>query len=243
MPLTEDDRSGAALPARAQPTSGDVADPLLVVERLRKTWPGRTEPTLDDLDLELNGGDVALITGRNGAGKTTLLRIIGGLVAPESGSVHLAGIRLGDERRSYQRQIGLLTPGDRGLYARVTVQRNLDLWARLALLDGDARAAAMGYCYTRFDLAEIGELRVDRLSMGQRQRVRLALAFLHTPTLVLLDEPATSLDTFALELLRGAVDDVVQRGGICLAVAPEGAEMGLDSGRRLVLRNGRLGPR
>jgi ABC-2 type transport system ATP-binding protein len=242
MPLTEDDRSGAALPARAQPTSGDVADPVLEVEGLRKTWPDRTEPTLDDLDLELNGGDVALVTGRNGAGKTTLLRIIGGLVAPESGSVHLAGIRLGDERRSYQRQIGLLTPGDRGLYARVTVQRNLDLWARLALLDASARAAAMRYCYTRFDLAEIGELRVDRLSMGQRQRVRLALAFLHTPTLVLLDEPATSLDTSALDLLRGAVDDVVQRGGMCLAVAPEGAEMGLDHGRRLVLRNGRLEP-
>jgi ABC-2 type transport system ATP-binding protein len=243
MPLTEDDRSGAALPARAQPPSGDVADPLLEVEGLRKTWPGRSEPTLDDLGLELNGGDVALVTGRNGAGKTTLLQIIGGLVAPESGSVHLAGIRLGDERRSYQRQIGLLTPGDRGLYARVTVQRNLDLWARLALLDASARAAAMSYCYTRFDLAEIGELRVDRLSMGQRQRVRLALAFLHTPTLVLLDEPATSLDTSALELLRGAVDDVVRRGGMCLAVAPEGAEMGLDGGRRLVLRNGRLEPR
>ena len=98
----------------------------------------------------------------------------------------------------------------------------------------------MSYCYTRFDLAEIGELRVDRLSMGQRQRVRLALTFLHAPMLVLLDEPATSLDTSALELLRGAVDDVVRRGGMCLAVAPEGAEMGLDRGRRLLLRNGRL---
>ena len=87
----------------------------------------------------------------------------------------------------------------------------------------------MSYCYTRFDLAEIGELRVDRLSMGQRQRVRLALAFLHAPMLVLLDEPATSLDTSALELLRGAVDDVVRRGGMCLAVAPEGAETGLDA--------------
>ena len=78
--------------------------------------------------------------------------------------------------------------------------------------------------------------------MGQRQRVRLALTFLHAPTLVLLDEPATSLDTSALELLRGAVDDVARRGGMCLAVAPEGAEMGLDRGRRLVLRNGRLEP-
>jgi ABC-type multidrug transport system ATPase subunit len=242
MPLTDDDRSGVALPARAQSASGSVADPLLEVDGLYKSWPGRAAPTLDGLELELNAGDVVSVTGRNGAGKTTLLRIIGGLVVPDRGSVYLAGIRLGDQRRSYQRQIGLLTPGDRGLYARVSVQRNLDLWARLALLDTDARAAAMSYCYARFDLAEIGEMRVDRLSMGQRQRVRLALAFLHTPRLVLLDEPATSLDTAALQLLRSAVDDLVQRGGICLAVAPEGSDTGLGIGRRLILRDGRLAP-
>jgi ABC-type protease/lipase transport system fused ATPase/permease subunit len=79
--------------------------------------------------------------------------------------------------------------------------------------------------------------------MGQRQRVRLALVFLHAPRLVLLDEPATSLDTSALELLRGAVDDVVRRGGMCMAVAPEGGDTGLGIGRRLVLRDGRLEPR
>jgi len=242
MPLTDDDLSGVTLPARAPSASGSVADPLLEVDGLYKSWPGRAAPTLDGLDLDLNAGDVVSVTGRNGVGKTTLLRIIGGLVAPDRGSVYLAGIRLGDHRRSYQRQIGLLTPGDRGLYARVSVWRNLDLWARLALLDTDARAAAMSYCYARFDLAEIGEMRVDRLSMGQRQRVRLALAFLHTPRLVLLDEPATSLDTAALQLLRSAVDDLVQRGGICLAVAPEGSDTGLGIGRRLVLRDGRLAP-
>ena len=148
---------------------------------------------------------------------------------------------LGTRRRAYQRQIGLLTPGDRGLYARVTVARHLDLWARLALLD--ARRAGGGdpaRPHARFDLAEIGDLRVDQLSMGQRQRVRLALVFLHAPRLVLLDEPATSLDTDALELVRRAVDDLARRGGMCLAVAPEGADTGLDVGRALVLRDGRL---
>ena len=144
---------------------------------------------------------------------------------------------------SYQRRIGLLTPGDRGLYARVTVQGNLDLWARLALLDADARTDALRHSHARFALGEIADLRVDRLSMGQRQRLRLALAFLHAPRLVLLDEPATSLDSAALELLRTAVDDVAKRGGSCLAVAPEGAETGLEAGRALALRDGRLEPR
>ena len=145
-------------------------------------------------------GEVVSVTGRNGAGKTTLLRILGGLVAPDRGDVVLDGIRLGTRRRAYQRQIGLLTPGDRGLYARVTVARHLDLWARLALLERDARAAAISDCYARFELAELADLRVDVLSMGQRQRVRLALAFLHAPRLVLLDEPANSLDLEALAI-------------------------------------------
>lgn len=240
MPLSDDDHSGVAFRPRAQPASDRSADPLLAVEGVSKWWPGRPEPTLDGLDLELDPGDVVSLSGRNGAGKTTLLRIIGGLVAPDRGSVQIAGIPLGTERRSYQREIGLLTPGDRGLYARVSVQRNLDLWARLALLDADDRGKAMRYSYERFELEELGEIRVDRLSMGQRQRVRLAMAFLHSPRLVLLDEPATSLDVSALELLRNAVDDLVSRGGACLAVAPEGADTGLGRGAHFTLREGRL---
>src|SRR5690242_10491682 len=240
MPLTDDDRAGVALPAQDRAPSGQAADPLLAVRGLCKHWRGRPQPTLADLDLDLYAGDIVSVTGRNGAGKTTLLRIIGGLVAADRGSVHLDGIALGEHRRSYQRRIGLLTPGDRGLYARVTVQAHLDLWARLALLDAGARADALRHSLARFALEEIAELRVDRISMGQRQRVRLALAFLHAPRLVFLDEPATSLDSSALELLRAAVDDVAKRGGSCLAVAPEGAATGLETGRALALRDGRL---
>jgi ABC-type multidrug transport system ATPase subunit len=91
-----------------------------------------------------------------------------------------------------------------------------------------------------FDLAEIAGTRVDRLSMGQRQRVRLALAFLHAPRLVLLDEPATSLDSVALELLRRAVEAAAARGTMCLAVGPDGVETGVPAHRRLALRDGGL---
>ena len=70
--------------------------------------------------------------------------------------------------------------------------------------------------------------------------MRLALVFLHAPRLVLLDEPATSLDTVALGLVRRAVDGLARRGGMCLVVVPEGVDTGLDVGRALVLRDGRL---
>jgi ABC-2 type transport system ATP-binding protein len=240
MPLTDDERQRVALRGRAEAVPQRTASALLAVRALRKWWPGRDAPTLDALDLEMCAGDVLSITGRNGAGKTTLLRILGGLVAPDSGSVLLDEIPLGRRRTAYQRQIGLLTPGDRGLYARVTVRGNLDLWARMALLGATERAEAIAYCSDRFALTELDDIRVDRLSMGQRQRLRLALAFLHRPRLMLLDEPATSLDSDALALLQTAVDDVAARGGLCIAVAPEGAESGMHTGARLVLRDGQL---
>jgi ABC-2 type transport system ATP-binding protein len=242
MPLIDDDRSGVVLPLDAEADRDPGHAALLVVEGLVKRWPGREAPTLDGLDLRMVPGEVVSVTGRNGAGKTTLLRIIGGLLGPDRGHVELAGLRLGRARRAYQRQIGLLTPGDRGLYARLTVIRHLDLWGRLALLDGPARQAAIAAVSERFDLGEIAGMRVDRLSMGQRQRVRLALAFLHEPRLILLDEPATSLDSVALELLRRAVDSAAARGAMCLAVGPDGVETGVPSRRRLTLRQGRLAP-
>jgi ABC-type multidrug transport system ATPase subunit len=240
MPLTDDERRRVALPGRPDAGSDRTAAALLAVTALSKWWPGRDTPTLDGLDLEMRPGDVLSITGRNGAGKTTLLRILGGLVAQDSGDVRLGEIALGRRRSAYQRQIGLLTPGDRGLYARVTVQGNLDLWARMALLDATERAAAIAYSSRRFALAELNDTRVERLSMGQRQRLRLALAFMHEPHLVLLDEPATSLDSDALGLLQSAVEDLAGRGGLCIAVAPEGAESGMHTGDRLILRDGRL---
>jgi ABC-type multidrug transport system ATPase subunit len=242
MPLIDDERSSVALPVGVAASAAPAGDPLLVVEGVSKHWPGRDAPTLDGLELRMAPGDIVSVTGRNGAGKTTLLRILGGLLSPDRGTVELDGLRLGRARRAYQRRIGLLTPGDRGLYARLTVTRHLDLWARLALLDGDVRAAAIRAAAEQFDLAGIADMRVDRLSMGQRQRVRLALAFLHEPRLVLLDEPATSLDSVALDLLRAAIDDAAARGAMCLAVGPEGVATGLTARRTLLLRDGRLEP-
>jgi len=238
MPLIDYHRVTAGPPAGAE--GANAKGSFLRVRALSKTWRGNTSPTLNNLDLEMRAGEVISVEGRNGVGKTTLLRILGGLVGPDRGSVDLGGVRLGSDRRAYQRQVGLLTAGDRGLYARLTAVRHLDLWARLALLDGDARGPAIEASTDRFGLGEIADARVDRLSMGQRQRLRLALVFLHAPRLVLLDEPATSLDTAGVELLREAVGELVRHGGMCLAVTPEGAPTGLSPGRRLNLRAGSL---
>ena len=179
---------------------------------------------LKGADLVLEPGVRAFLGGRNGAGKTTLLRICAGLVEPHGGEVTLRGLHPVRDREAYQRLLGYLPAGNGGLYARLTVRQNLEFWASLAFLRGAARTAAVDKALAGFELADMEGSRVDRISMGQRQRVRLAMTLLHEPEVVLLDEPHTSLDDEALALLRAALDTHREKGGSALWCAPASSQ-------------------
>jgi len=96
----------------------------------------------------------------------------------------------------------------------------------------------VGRALERFDLQELAARRVDRLSMGQRQRVRLAQAFLHEPGLVLLDEPHTSLDEDGIELIQHAIDEVRARRGAVLWCSPSMHELPLAADAHYLLHDG-----
>jgi ABC-type multidrug transport system ATPase subunit len=136
----------------------------------------------------------------------------------------------------------LLSAGNSGLYGRLRVEHHLDFWARLALLPRARRRAACERARERFALDELCGRRVDRLSMGQRQRVRLALAFLHEPDVVLLDEPRTSLDDDGAELLAAAVEELTARGGAAVVCAPRPEDAGLPFDRRHLVGGGEMVP-
>jgi ABC-2 type transport system ATP-binding protein len=170
----------------------------LALHGVEKSWGPR--PVLRGVDLAVGPGATAWIGGRNAAGKTTLLRVAAGLVEPDAGRVELGGAAPGD-RRARNRRLGWLPPGDRGLYARLTARQNLELAAGLALIPRRAHRAAVAEALDRWALGAEADRRVDRLSMGQRQRVRIAGALLHEPRVLLLDEPHTSLDDEGLRLL------------------------------------------
>ena len=175
---------------------------------------------LEGLDLEVAPGTSAWVGGHNGAGKTTLLRIVAGLLQADSGTVTFDGLSPSADRRRYQSRIGFLSAGDRGIYARLSVRQNLDLWTRLSFVPRRECRSVVQRALQRFALEQLGDARADRLSLGQRQRLRLAGAFLHSPGLVLLDEPANSLDDEGLELLSAALADLNAGGGICIWCAP-----------------------
>ena len=194
----------------------DERDRPLVVEGVTKRWRKDMPPVLREAQLELGPGDLVWLGGANGVGKTTLLRIAAGLIAPDDGSVSVYRLHPERDRRSYQRLVGFLPAGDRGLYARLTVRHQLEFSAGVALIPRRDRRQAIERALDRFDLRALADRRLDRMSMGQRQRVRLAITFLHEPQVILLDEPRTSLDDAGVSLIRSALDAALHRG--CAAI-------------------------
>jgi ABC-2 type transport system ATP-binding protein len=128
---------------------------VLLISAVTKRWPRQDQPVLRDIDLELAAGELAWLTGDNGAGKTTLLRIVAGLITPDVGHVSVCGLESRSSRRPYQQHIGLLTAGNSGLYARMTVRQNLDYWARLALVAAGQRNARVEEALDRFGLGNL----------------------------------------------------------------------------------------
>jgi ABC-type multidrug transport system ATPase subunit len=216
--------------------------PVLKLSGITKAWPGAEAPVLDGIDLDLWPGAVVRIAGANGAGKTTLVRIAAGLIRPESGRVLLGDLDSEADRMAFQREIGFLSAASAGLYARLTVRDHVRLWSRLALLRGREAAAAAEGVLDALGLRALAARRVDRLSMGQRQRVRLAGAFLHDPAVVLLDEPLNSLDEEGATLLAAAATRVCAAGGAVVCCAPSGERDPVPSDYRLTIDAGRLVP-
>jgi ABC-2 type transport system ATP-binding protein len=230
----------SAAPRTAPVVAGERLPLALELRAVSKRWSRKQHPVLNNIDLRVSQGTAILLTGCNGVGKTTLLRVASGLIAPDSGGVQVHGLCPERSRREFHRRVALLSPGGSGLYARVSVRGHLDLAGRLALLARRERAAATECALDDFDLRDLAGARVDRLSMGQRQRVRVAMAFLHDPKLVLLDEPSTSLDDLGIALLHSAVSRLVASGGAAIWCEPADSRSGFSFDRHLLLEDGAL---
>jgi ABC-type multidrug transport system ATPase subunit len=234
-------------PLRADPDRPDAgSEPAaaapLVFDGLCKRWRKAPADVLQDVGLTLRAGSATWVGGRNGAGKTTMLRIAAGLIEPDRGRVEVCGFSPREDRARYQRLVAFLPAGDRGLYARLSVRRHLEFWARISMVARDHVCRTVEDAIATFALGELADRRVDRMSMGQRQRLRLAMTFLPRPEVVLLDEPLSSLDEQGTMLLEAAVQDVLARGGATLWCSPSEEHVTMAFDARLRVDNGRLGP-
>ncbi|HLM86616.1 MAG TPA: ABC transporter ATP-binding protein [Solirubrobacteraceae bacterium] len=231
------ERLVGARPTESSPESDSAP---LRLGGLRKRWRKDLPLVLDGLDLTLERGTTTWVGGRNGVGKTTMLRVAAGLIDADSGCVEVWGIAPGENRVRYQQLVSFLPAGDRGLYARLTVRRQLEFCARIAMVPRARFGETVEHAIATFDLSELAERRVDRMSMGQRQRLRIAMTFLPSPEVVLLDEPLTSLDSEGMVLIQAAVAEVLARGGAVLWCSPSGEHLEMSFDAHWMLERGKL---
>lgn len=217
----------------------DVPMPLSL-RGVSKAWDKGRVPVLNRVDLDLDVGDRVRIAGRNGVGKTTLMRIAAGLIDPDRGEATVWGASAAERPERYQRLVSFLPAGDRGLYARLSVRRQLKFWARIAMVPRREVPARVEEAIEIFNLRELADRRVDRMSMGQRQRLRIAMTFMPHPDVVLLDEPLTSLDGEGAEILYAAIERMLDQGGALLWCSPAGERLEYEFDRTYMLDEGKL---
>jgi heme ABC exporter ATP-binding subunit CcmA len=157
-------------------------------------------PALAGVDLDVQAGEVVLLSGGNGAGKTTLLRVLAGLVPLHSGVGEVLGFDLTVDRRAHRRLVGLVGH-ETACYDDLTVQENLRFAARAAGAD----AASIDTVIGQVGLRPLAGVLHRRLSAGQRRRLALGVALVRSPRLLLLDEPHAGLDAEG----RAALDTFV----------------------------------
>lgn len=186
--------------------------PAVEVRGLHKTF-GRRH-AVNGVDFSIADGECLVLFGPNGAGKTTLLRVLAGLLKPTAGVARIAGVDLpgGPEARA---RVGLLTHATL-LYGPLSALENVEFAARLYGVE-NPRAAALA-ALERMGVAHRASTSVRQLSRGLQQRVAIARATVHSPRVLLMDEPFTGLDDAGAQALTNMLVAVREAGAALLLV-------------------------
>jgi ABC-2 type transport system ATP-binding protein len=165
---------------------------------------------VEHVSFEIRSGICALL-GPNGAGKSTLLKILTGLLPPDSGEVRIAGLDVKSQSLQVRRTIGVV-PEDLGLFDSLTIQEHLELTGPIyGLTVGETRDRA-GSLLRILGLDDARDTFLDQCSHGMRKKTALAVALLHNPRVLFLDEPFEGIDPVASKTIQQLLQSVASRG-------------------------------
>jgi ABC-2 type transport system ATP-binding protein len=217
----------------------DRSAPILKTDALTKTYGAHT--ALNLLDLTVHRGEVFGYIGPNGAGKTTTFRILAGLLDPSSGHAKIDGKDVTGNKDLIKRLVGYL-PDNFGVYPTLRVWEYLDFFAAAYRIAKNDRKARIDFCLEIANAAEFREKLMGELSRGMKQRVGIAKTLLHDPQVIILDEPAATIDPRARVQMRQLLRELANLGKAVLVsshILPELADVcdtvGILSSGKLVV--------
>jgi ABC-2 type transport system ATP-binding protein len=222
-------------PAREPTVVTDIA--IHTEDLTRDFGPVRA---LDSLTLTVPAGVVFGFLGTNGAGKTTTIRLLLGLLAPTHGHASVLGFDICHQAAAIRERTGALLEHP-GIYERLTAEDNLDFYGRVWRIPGRERRARIRELLTHLGLWDRRRQRAGTWSRGMKQKLAIARALLHRPSLLFLDEPTAGLDPVAAAALRDDLANLVRREGVTVFLTTHN----LSEAEKLctlvgVIRQGRL---
>ncbi len=206
----------------------------------------RDHVVLDGVDLDIARGETVALRGRSGSGKSTLLNLVGGIDAPDAGTVQVAGIEvtaLSERERTLFRRsrIGFVYQAF-NLVPTLSVADNVRLVLELNNMPLSAASARIDELLTAVGLADRADSYPDVLSGGEQQRVAIARALSHEPAVLLADEPTGNLDDATADAVLALLDKLVRDSGHTMLIATHSQHVASHCDRVLELHNGKLEP-
>lgn len=200
---------------------------MIEVSDIKKSY--RKKQVLRDISFQVNCGESVAIVGKNGCGKSTLLQIMAGVLKPDEGSIRYFGKKA--ERKVFYQYCGYV-PQENPLMEELSVKDNLRLWE-------GRQKDNLESVVEQFELPDIMNISVEKLSGGMKRRLAIATACLRWPPILLLDEPTTALDIYYKDNIRTYLKDYQKMNGIVVMTTHDEEEiMGAD--RCLVMNEGTM---
>ncbi len=195
------------------PGGGDIA-----IEARNLTRRFGDFVAVNDVSFRIHRGEIFGFIGSNGCGKTTTMKMLTGLLEPSEGEVRLFGHEVDARDLAVRRRVGYMSQAF-SLYSELTVRQNLELHARLFGMDEARIPSRVAEMITRFDLGEFADSLPARLPLGVRQRLSLAVAMVHDPEILILDEPTSGVDPLARNAFWRTLGDLSRNDGVTIFVS------------------------
>lgn len=217
---------------------------ILDVQSLRKHYVGKDKKpfiAVDDVSLQLVAGEVLAFLGPNGAGKTTSIKMIAGLIQPDDGDAFICGHSIKKHSRKAISHVGAVLEGSRNLYWRLTPLENLIYWAGLkGYPHRIAKERAMDLL-SNFGLQDKAHDTLQKLSRGMQQQVAICAALMHSPSLLLLDEPTLGLDLQAADRIQELIIRLAKEEHVGILLTTHQMEVAQTLADRVcIVRKGRV---
>ncbi|KKM11825.1 hypothetical protein SY88_06455 [Clostridiales bacterium PH28_bin88] len=200
----------------------------------------RTVTALKRVSIKVSEGEIFGLLGQNGAGKTTLVKIMATLLKPTSGRAEILGRDAGKDAAWIRRKIGILFGGDRGLYWRLSGLDNMRYFADLHRMDPVLAETRIWKLLELVGLTEVARQKVQVYSRGMKQRLHLARALLHDPTVLFLDEPTIGVDPVGSKEIRRIVLELARESKTIFLTTHNTAEAEELCNRIAILKEGEV---